>query len=61
MEKNIRKWEKSNKDIKDYPIGTKFRCLHGGYWIKVNRGFRWFCGDTFPRPGADWDGYVSVP
>ena len=60
-EMNIRKWEKAEKDIKEYPIGTKYRALGGGYWIRTKIGFRWYTGSTFPSVGGDWDGYVSIP
>lgn len=39
----------------EYPIGTKVYAFDGGYWIRVETGWKWFCGDTFPTPGADWD------
>ena len=38
---------------KDYPIGTKAYASSGGHWIKTERGWKWFCGSTFPTPGAD--------
>lgn len=37
----------------DYPLGTKAHAVMGGYWIKVERGWKWCNGDTFPTPGAD--------
>lgn len=36
----------------EYPIGTKAHDFMGGYWIKVESGWKWHCGDTFPTPGA---------
>ena len=45
----------------DYPIGTKFKALNGGYWIRNSYGFKWYCGATFPTPGGDWDGSVCFP
>lgn len=42
-----------NKKWKDCPIGTKAHALSGGYWIKLENGWRWCIGDTFPTPGAD--------
>jgi hypothetical protein len=37
----------------DYPLGTKAYACTGGYWRRVRRGWKWYCGDTFPSPGAD--------
>jgi hypothetical protein len=34
-------------------MGTKAHAFNGGYWIRVQRGWKWFSGDTFPRPGGD--------
>ncbi len=33
----------------------------GGWWIKVDRGWRWYSGDTFPAPGGDWTGELIYP
>ena len=38
---------------RDYPIGTKAHAFDGGHWIRVERGWKWSSGDTFPTPGAD--------
>jgi len=38
----------------DYPNGTKAYSYTGGHWVKVPSGWQWFCGSTFPTPGADW-------
>lgn len=40
------------KPWSEYPIGTKALSINGGYWIKINSGWKWHCGDTFPTPGA---------
>jgi hypothetical protein len=37
----------------EYPMGTKAHAFNGGYWIRVQRGWKWFSGDTFPTPGGD--------
>jgi hypothetical protein len=37
----------------EYPLGTKAHSFMGGYWIRVKRGWKWHCGDTFPTPGGD--------
>lgn len=55
------KWITSDRPFADYPIGTKARACGGGYWIKNERGWKWCTGATFPRPGGDWDGMVSLP
>lgn len=55
------KWIKSNKPIRDYPIGTKFKALGGGYWIRNEIGFKWCTGATFPSIGGDWDGMICLP
>lgn len=54
-------WIKADKDINEYPIGTRFKAITGGYWVRVKNGFKWCCGATFPRVGGDWDGYVLLP
>lgn len=55
-------WLRSYRDdIRDYPIGTKFQSLNGGYWISTELGFKWCTGATFPNVGGDWNGYVSLP
>lgn len=55
------KWIRHDRDLRDCHIGTKTRAFGGGYWEKNKRGWKWFCGDTFPTPGGDWDGYISLP
>lgn len=54
-------WCKARFDIDKYPIGTKFKSYNGGYWIKVKNGYKWCTGDTFPRVGGDYNGYVKLP
>jgi hypothetical protein len=44
---------KKDRDWRDYPIGTKAHAFDGGHWIRVERGWKWFNGSTFPTPGAD--------
>lgn len=46
-------WIKADKSVKEYPLGTKFKALMGGYWIRVERGF--------PNVGGDWTGEVCLP
>jgi hypothetical protein len=55
------KWIYVDRDVSDYPMGTKFKALMGGHWIKVKHGFKWCTGATFPRPGGDWTGEVGLP
>lgn len=52
---------KTDKPLDEYPIGTKAYSITGGYWIKTNLGWKWCTGSTFPRPGGDWSGYISLP
>ena len=37
----------------DYPIGTKAFSIDGGYWTRVDGGWKWHLGDVFPSLGAD--------
>ena len=57
---NTERWIIATKPVNDYPIGTKYRALTGGYWIKTERGFKWCTGATFPNVGGDWDGTISL-
>jgi hypothetical protein len=54
-------WKMADKDIKEYPLGTKYKNIMGGYWIRVELGFKWCTGSTFSNVGGDWTGEVSVP
>lgn len=54
-------WVKSILNVREYPIGTKFKALGGGYWIRTEMGFKWCTGSTFPNVGGDWNGEVSLP
>jgi hypothetical protein len=54
-------WIKAEKDVWEYPIGTKFKALMGGHWIRVERGFKWCTGSTFGNVGGDWTGEVCLP
>lgn len=40
----------------EYPVGTKVHAYDGGFWIRVERGWKWCSGDTFPTPGGDATG-----
>lgn len=51
---------RTTRSLKDYPLGSKFRAINGGYWEKVENGFKWCTGATFPNLGGDWDGTVSM-
>jgi hypothetical protein len=42
----MRKWD-------EYPIGTKAHAAMGGHWEKVENGWKWCTGSTFPTPGGD--------
>jgi len=41
------------REWREHPIGTKAHASTGGYWIKVERGWRWCTGSVFPTPGGD--------
>ncbi len=43
---NLKNWD-------EYPLGTKAHAVMGGYWERVEAGWKWCTGSTFPRPGAD--------
>lgn len=48
--------------LRDAPLGTKAVAIGGGYWTKVEHGWRWGeNGGRFPRPGADWTGELIAP
>lgn len=51
--------------IDSAPIGTKAPAILGGWWGKVENGWKWNGpdgnGGTFPRPGGDWDGRLLMP
>ncbi len=54
-------WIKANKSIHDYPAGTKFSALGGGFWVKTERGgFKWCVGHEFGSVGGDWNGKVCL-
>lgn len=55
------RWIQTTSKLSALPIGTKAQAFDGGYWVKVERGWKWFTGDTFPRPGADFNGKISLP
>ena len=52
---------KKDRPWSEYPEGTKAAAIGGGYWIKNNRGWKWCTGATFPTPGGDASGFVSLP
>lgn len=55
-------WIKAEKEIDEYPNGTKYKAIGGGYWIKLGIGrYKWCTGAVFPRVGGDWSGYVMLP
>ena len=43
------------------PIGTKAPSILGGNWTKTDQGWKALGGDTFPRPGGDWDRSLIIP
>lgn len=60
MDLNEEIYTRTTRSLKDYPLGSKFRAINGGYWEKVKNGFKWCTGDIFPNLGGDWDGTVSM-
>lgn len=55
-------WIKAEKEIDEYPNGTKYKAIGGGYWIKLGVGrYKWCTGAVFPRVGGDWSGYIMLP
>lgn len=39
---------------REYPLGTKAHAYNGGYWTRVEHGWKWGKhGDVFPTPGGD--------
>lgn len=60
MDLNEEVYTRTTRSLKKYPLGSKFRAISGGYWEKVENGFKWCTGDTFPNLGGDWDGTVSM-
>lgn len=54
--------QKATYPLSQYPEGSRFFSIGGGYWIKEGDKFRWCSSHCkFPRPGGDWNGTVSVP
>lgn len=45
--------------LENAPLGTKAPAYTGGHWVRVERGWKWNTGATFPRPGGDWDGRLT--
>lgn len=43
------------------PLGTKAPAFNGGHWERVESGWKWSTGATFPRPGDDWTGEFVLP
>lgn len=54
-------WIKADKDVQEYPLGTKFKALMGGHWTRTEQGFKWCNGSTFSNVGGDWTGEVCFP
>lgn len=54
IDRNVGRVPAAPKPWNDYPIGTRAYALNGGHWERVEHGWKWLNGDTFPTPGADW-------
>ena len=55
-----------DREWREYAIGTKAHSFSGGYWEKVEYGWKWggskSRGGTFPTPGGDACGLcVELP
>lgn len=44
---------KKDREWRDYPIDTKAHAFNGGYWVKVENGWKYCTGSTFTTPGGD--------
>ena len=46
-----------DREWSEYPLGTKTHSFSGGYWERVEYGWKWggskSRGGTFPTPGGD--------
>lgn len=42
-----------NRRWDEYPLGTKAHSIMGGHWVRVQNGWKWHCGSTFPTPGGE--------
>lgn len=47
--------------LSNAPLGTRAPAIGGGHWERVKHGWKWCTGDTFPRPGGDWNGKLMPP
>ena len=51
---NTIKLLRQDRDWRDYPLGTKAHAFNGGYWIRVEGGWKASCSHcVFPTPGGD--------
>lgn len=46
--------------LENAPLGTRAPANMGGYWERTEHGWKWFNGNTFPRPGGDWNGKLLL-
>lgn len=54
--------QKKDRPWREYPVGTKARAFNGGWWVRVEGGWKWHCGSLFPTPGADAIGHcIELP
>ena len=47
--------------VENAPIGSIAPAIKGGHWTRMERGWKWCTGATFPRPGGDWTGEIRIP
>lgn len=54
IERLDNKWMPITKQWREYPAGTKAKCVTGGHWTKLkNNNWQWHAGASFPTPGGD--------
>lgn len=47
--------------VDNAPLGAIAPAIGVGHWERVERGWKWCTGATFPRPGGDWNGEIRIP
>ena len=54
-------WIECTVRLDTLPVGTKAKSVSGGYWERVDCGWKWCTGATFVSVGADWDRTICLP
>ena len=42
-----------SRSWKCYPVGTKVHSVNGGFWIRLNIGWKWHTGEMVKCPGKE--------